>query len=100
MAVVAEGGVMVLGLPVFADYYGDPPEQAVAVEVTGRQFFWTVRYPGGDAEFGATDPGLVTIDNPIGLVAADPRGSSSGRTMSSTASSSPSCDSSRTWSPG
>jgi cytochrome c oxidase subunit 2 len=73
MAVVAEGGVMVLGLPVFADYYGDPPEGAVAVEITGRQFFWTVRYPGADAEFGATDPSLVTIDNPIGLVEADPR---------------------------
>ena len=43
------------------------------MEITGRQFLWTVRYPGGDAEFGATDPSLVTIDNPIGLVEADPR---------------------------
>jgi len=67
MAVVAEGGVMVLGLPVWDEYYGEPSGETVQVEVTGRQFFWTVRYPGPDGAWGRTDPELVSVDNPIGL---------------------------------
>jgi cytochrome c oxidase subunit 2 len=73
MAVVAEGGVMALGLPVWADYYGLAPDDAELVEVTGRQFFWAVRYPGPDREFGSTDPTLVSPDNPIGLDPVDVR---------------------------
>lgn len=72
MAVVAEGGILVLGLPVWADYYGAAPADALAVEVTGRQFFWVVRYPGRDRQFGRTSPSLVDSDNPLGLDAKDP----------------------------
>lgn len=72
MALVAEGGVMALGLPVWAEYYGDAPADAVRVEVTGRQFFWTVRYPGPDGAWGRTETGLVNVDNPLGLDVTDP----------------------------
>jgi len=67
MALVAEGGVMALGLPVWDQYYGEAPEDAVQIEIIGRQFFWTVRYPGPDRTFGPTETPLVSIDNPAGL---------------------------------
>lgn len=67
MALVAEGGVMALGLPVWDEYYGEAPADAFQVEVTGRQFFWAVRYPGPDGAWGRTEPALVSVDNPIGL---------------------------------
>ena len=86
-AVAAEGGVLLLGLPVWGKYYGPPPQDALRIEVTGRQFFWVIRYPGADGRFGETyadrilrgaitadDPGpcRVTPDNPIGICADDP----------------------------
>jgi cytochrome c oxidase subunit 2 len=68
MALIAEGGVMVLGLPVWGKYYAaKAPAGAVIVEVTGEQFAWNVRYPGNDGVFGRTDPKLITLDNPLGL---------------------------------
>jgi cytochrome c oxidase subunit 2 len=67
MAAVAEGGVLVLALPVWARYYGPPPADAVPVEVTGRQFFWVVRYPGPDGVFGRTAVENVGTENPLGL---------------------------------
>ncbi len=68
MAVIAEGGVLVLGLPVWGKIYGSPaPPEAVPVEVTGEQFAWNVRYPGRDGAFGRTDPRLITDTNPLGL---------------------------------
>ncbi len=72
MGVSAEGGVLALGLPVWQLYYGAPPRDALTVEVTGRQFFWVVRYPGPDGRFGRTSPDRVTVDNPVGLDTLDP----------------------------
>jgi cytochrome c oxidase subunit 2 len=39
--------------------------------VTGRQFFWVVRYPGPDGLFGRTAPDLITTENTLGLDKAD-----------------------------
>jgi cytochrome c oxidase subunit 2 len=73
MALIAEGGVLVLGLPVWGKFYGRPaPPEAMAVEVTGEQFAWNVRYPGRDGLFGRTDPKLITDENPLGLDNHDP----------------------------
>lgn len=49
-----------------------PSLSAMQVEVTGAQFQWYFRYPGLDAVFGATQPGLVNAaaGNPLGI---DPR---------------------------
>jgi len=46
---------------------------AVQVEVTGVQFQWYFRYPGGDGTYGAIKPGLVDAPggNPLGLDPAD-----------------------------
>ena len=44
MAVVAEGGVLAIGIPVWGEYFmAAPPDDAVVVEVTGTQFVWHAR---------------------------------------------------------
>lgn len=73
MTLVAEGGVFVLGLPVWAKFYAAaPPADAVPVEVTAEQFAWNIRYPGLDGKFGRTDARLISLDNSLGLDANDP----------------------------
>jgi cytochrome c oxidase subunit 2 len=68
IALIAEGGVLVLGIPVWAKFYGSaPPADAVTLEVVAEQFAWNVRYPGPDGSFGRIDPALIAQDNPIGL---------------------------------
>jgi cytochrome c oxidase subunit 2 len=75
MTVVAEGGVLALGLPVFDEYFvTSPPEDAVRVEITGEQFLWNVRYPGPDGRFGRTEAALIAATNPLGLDPKDPAG--------------------------
>lgn len=56
-------------------YEGASPE-AMQVEVVGQQFQWYFRYPGIDAKFGVTQPGLVNAaaGNPLGLDPRDPSG--------------------------
>ena len=73
MTLVAEGGVLVIGLPVWGQLYGqEPPSDAVLVEVTGEQFTWNIRYPGEDGELGRTDPRLISVQNALGLDPSDP----------------------------
>ncbi len=68
MAGIAEVGVLVIGQPVWEQLYGHEPEDALQIEVVGRQFEWRARYPGKDGEFGKTDPQLVNQRrNPLGL---------------------------------
>lgn len=73
MAIVAEVGVLVLGLPVWSDVYGEDPADAFTVEVVGKQFEWIVHYPGKDGAFGRTVPEKVRDKlNPLGLDRKDP----------------------------
>jgi cytochrome c oxidase subunit 2 len=74
MALVAEGGVLAIGIPVWGEYFGAaPPADAVRIEVTAQQFIWNVRYPGSDGTFGRTDPRLMDdATNPIGIDRGDP----------------------------
>lgn len=72
MAFAAEGGVLILGLPVWGQYYGPPPKDVLDVQITARQFFWVAHYAGPDGMFGRTSPGLITTESPIGLDPADP----------------------------
>jgi len=76
MALVAEAGVLLKGLPVWEQVYGEPPDDALVVEVTAQQFEWIVRYPGPDGVFGRAD--VAHIDqsaNPAGIDPGDPAGS-------------------------
>ena len=74
MAIVAEGGVLAIGIPVWGEYFmATPPDDAVLVEVTGTQFMWHARYPGPDGEFGRLRAELVnSASNPLGLDPEDP----------------------------
>jgi len=74
MALAAEGGVVVIGVPVWDEYYrAEVPENAVTVEVLAQQFVWNFRYPGPDRVFGRTDPSLYDdVTNPWGLDRSDP----------------------------
>ncbi len=73
MTLVAEGGVLVLGLPVWGKFYAaGPPPDAVPVEITAEQFAWNVRYPGQDGAWGRTDPRRLSLANPLGLDETDP----------------------------
>lgn len=76
VALVAEGGVLAIGMPVWAEYFdAAPPADAVTIEVTAQQFLWNVRYPGPDGRFGRTSPDRMDdVGNPIGLDRSDPAG--------------------------
>lgn len=72
MVAIAEVGVLAIGFPVWAQLYGDPPADALEVEVVGKQFEWIVRYPGRDGRFGAVDHAKIREpSNPLGLVRQD-----------------------------
>jgi len=74
MALVAEGGVLAIGLPVWNEYFeAAPSPDAVTVDITAQQFQWLVRYPGGDRTFGRVSARLVDeTTNPVGLDKSDP----------------------------
>jgi cytochrome c oxidase subunit II len=76
MALIAEGGVLAIGIPVWAEYFDAAPSpDAVVVDVTAQQFMWNVRYPGRDNAFGRTLPTLIDdATNPIGMDKSDPAG--------------------------
>jgi cytochrome c oxidase subunit II len=75
VALIAEGGVFALGLPVWnQSLAATAPANSLAIEVTAEQFGWNVRYPGPDGIFGRTDPKLITLDNPLGMDPTDPHG--------------------------
>jgi cytochrome c oxidase subunit 2 len=75
MALVSEVGVLLIGLPVWDQIYGELPEDVVVVDVAARQFEWIVRYAGSDGEFGRTDPQQINGQtNPTGIDVADATG--------------------------
>ncbi len=75
MALIAEGGVLAIGIPVWGEYFmATPPDDAVVIEVTGTQFMWHARYPGADGQFGRLRPELIdSASNPLGLDRDDRR---------------------------
>jgi cytochrome c oxidase subunit 2 len=76
VAAIGEGGVLAIGMPVWAEYFDSrPPADAVTIDVTAQQFMWNVRYPGPDGRFGRSSPELMDdTTNPVGLVRDDPAG--------------------------
>lgn len=46
MLIIAETGVMIMGMPVWSAVYGETDQDALVIEVVGRQFEWVARYPG------------------------------------------------------
>lgn len=69
-------GIMALlapGLFVYADYVR-APDDALVVEVLGKQWEWHFRFPGASGKLGMTNISHVTASNPFGLDPKDPVG--------------------------
>ncbi len=68
-------GLVLMGTKIWAGVHFDqPPADAIPIEVLGKQFAWSFRYPGPDGKFGHTDLKLVNDSggNPFGLDEKDP----------------------------
>jgi cytochrome c oxidase subunit II len=61
------------GLFVWAKFV-NPPENAMVVEVVGRQWHWGFRFPGKDGALGTVDAPYVSDQNPFGVNPNDPKG--------------------------
>lgn len=59
------------GLFVWNDFV-TVPDDASEVEVVGKQWDWTYRFPGKDGKLGTSDPRNITDDNPFGVNPDDP----------------------------
>lgn len=68
--------LVVIGLRNWFLFTGEPPKNAMVVEVTGKQFNWLYRYPGKDATFGKKYYKNISDENnnPLGLLWDDKLG--------------------------
>jgi cytochrome c oxidase subunit 2 len=68
-------GLVLMGTKIWANvHFDEPPADAIPIEVLGKQFAWSFRYPGVDGKFGRTDLKYVndSAGNPFGLDPNDP----------------------------
>jgi cytochrome c oxidase subunit 2 len=68
-------GLVLMGTKIWAGvHFEEAPPDAIPIEVLGKQFAWSFRYPGADGKFGRTDLKLVndSAGNPFGLDDKDP----------------------------
>ena len=70
-------GLVLMGTKIWAGvHFDEPPADAIPVEVLGKQFAWSFRYPGPDGKFGKTDIKFINDagGNPFGIDDKDPAG--------------------------
>jgi len=68
-------GLVLMGTKIWAGvHFDEAPPDAIPIEVLGKQFAWSFRYPGADGKFGHTDLKFVndSAGNPFGLDDKDP----------------------------
>jgi cytochrome c oxidase subunit 2 len=68
-------GLVLMGTKIWASvHFEEAPADAIPIEVLGKQFAWSFRYPGPDGKFGHTDLKLINDanGNPFGLDDKDP----------------------------
>jgi len=70
---VGVAAMLAPGLVVW-DRFVDVPDDAMPIEVVGRQWQWEYRLPGEDGRLGTTDTRFIGPDNPLGLNPDDPDG--------------------------
>lgn len=61
-------GIIIYGLTVWNRITEPAQAGTPQVEIYGKQFDWTLRYPGPDGVLGATDYRLINDNNPLGIV--------------------------------
>jgi len=70
---VGVAGLLAPGLIAW-DAYVDVPKDASEVEVVGKQWEWSYRFPGKDGKLGKTAIRFINSDNPFGIDPKDPNG--------------------------
>ncbi len=66
-------GMLAPGLYVWKQFV-TVPEGAAEVEVVGKQWSWSYRFPGKDGKFGKTEARFIDDENPFGINPKDPAG--------------------------
>ena len=61
------GALIIYGLKVWNNITKPAPQNAMVIEVYGKQFDWTVRYAGADNSLGKSNFRLITDMNPLGV---------------------------------
>ena len=66
--------LVIFGLKFWFKITGDPPKDAMVVEITGHQFAWDMRYPGKDGKLGKKHYKLYNqpSGNTLGVDFSDP----------------------------
>lgn len=65
---IALAFLIIYGLRVWNNVTDEPGEDALLVQLYGKQFDWTARYPGPDGKMGESNYLLITSQNPLGLI--------------------------------
>ncbi len=73
LTAVGVAAMLAPGLFVWAKFV-EPPQDALVVEVFGRQWDWGFRFPGNDGKLGTVDAKYVSDKNPFGINPDDPAG--------------------------
>lgn len=61
--------LVIIGLKNWASFTGEAPDDAMQVEVTGKQFGWIFRYAGNDKQFGKKYFKVIdATNNSLGLI--------------------------------
>ncbi|REJ84994.1 MAG: cytochrome c oxidase subunit II [Bacteroidetes bacterium] len=60
-------GLIVYGLKLWINITAPAPQEAMVIEVYGKQFDWTARYSGSDNKLGHSNFRLITDDNILGV---------------------------------
>jgi len=64
-------GLVIIGAIRWYDITGPAPDDALTVDITGKQFAWMPRYPGTDGQLGERNYKLIDAVNQIGIVVED-----------------------------
>jgi cytochrome c oxidase subunit II len=64
--------IIIYGLITWNKITDTPPDDSVVLEIYGKQFDWTARYPGVDGQLGAANYKLIEGLNELGLDLNDP----------------------------
>ena len=60
--------IIVYGLSAWISITDDAPEGSLTIELYPKQFDWTARYSGEDAQLGASNYNMISGTNPLGLI--------------------------------
>jgi cytochrome c oxidase subunit 2 len=66
--------IIILGLKQWNKITAPAPDDAIVIQIYGKQFDWTARYAGKDNELGTSNYRLITDNNALGMDSTDHKG--------------------------